>query len=130
MKYTSEQEFEEILRRGKEIREKKEKQVKHVLSAATVCLSVALLAVLSVFAGAKSTGAETAYGSFLLPMEAGGYMLTAVIAFALGVLVAVTIRQYRKKNGAGSSAENDADKNDAGTSAENDADKNDADQAK
>ena len=105
MKYTSEEGFEEILRRGKQIKEKKERQTSHVLTAVTGCLAVALIGVLSVFAGAGAAGTQTAYGSFLLPMEAGGYMLTAVIAFALGVLVTLTIRRYRKKNG----ADNDAD---------------------
>ena len=105
MKYTSEEGFEEILRRGKKIKEKKERQVTYALSAVTACLAVALLGVLSVFAGAGADGTQTAYGSFLLPMEAGGYMLTAVIAFALGVLVTVTIRRYRKKNNADSDAE-------------------------
>jgi hypothetical protein len=70
-----------------------------VLTATSAVLAVALLGVLGIFTGV-GTATDTIYGSFILPAEAGGYILTAVIAFALGIVVAMTVRYYRNKTGA------------------------------
>ena len=38
------------------------------------------------------------YGAFLLSQEAGGYVMTAVIAFALGVAVTLLCLRLQKRN--------------------------------
>ena len=99
MKYRDEEGFDEVLRRGQEIKKKHDQRVKHVLTATSAVLAVALLGVLGIFTGV-GTATDTIYGSFILPAEAGGYILTAVIAFALGIVVAMTVRYYRNRTGA------------------------------
>ena len=99
MKYEREEALEEIMRRGKQIKKEHDRRVTHLLSMATFITTVALMGVLGVYVGGSSEGIESAYGSFLLSPEAGGYVLTAVIAFVLGVLVTVLIKRF--KNGEG-----------------------------
>ena len=111
VKYREDEAFEEIKRRGKSLKQRHERRERRVLYGATACLAVALLGVLSIFAGVNVSGAETAYGAFLLPAEAGGYVLTAVIAFALGIMIAACIRLYRNKNDAGSTDDKNAQGN-------------------
>lgn len=68
-----------------------------MLSGASALLAAALLFVIVAVSGrANSAFTGTVYGSFLLSVEAGGYVLAAVIAFALGV--AVTLLCIRRKN--------------------------------
>jgi hypothetical protein len=49
--------------------------------------------------GEISDVAGNAYtGASLLSSEAGAYILVAVIAFMLGVIITVIVRKYNKKN--------------------------------
>ena len=97
VKYRDDEAFEEIKRRGKRMKQKHEQRVRYVLSASTVSLALVLLVTLSVFTGAGKAGSETLYGSFLMPAEAGSYVLTALIAFAFGVAITLSIKYYRNK---------------------------------
>ncbi|SNU08224.1 hypothetical protein SAMN06297422_11664 [Lachnospiraceae bacterium] len=98
MKYSTEEALNEIMKRGALVREKKEKQRTRILTASAFVVGIMLMCVLSIYAGAAARSSESVYGSFLLPAEAGGYVLTAVLAFTLGVIIAVLVRSYRKKN--------------------------------
>ena len=40
---------------------------------------------------------RSVYGAFLLPAEAGGYVLAAVAAFAMGVIITIACIRYRNK---------------------------------
>lgn len=97
MKYREEAAFEEIKRRGKRIKQRHEQRVRRILSASTAGLALVLLAVLSIFTGVGKAGGETLYGSFLMPAEAGGYVLTALIAFAFGVAITMSIKYCRNR---------------------------------
>ena len=93
MKHTRKEALEEIKRRGSTIRERHNRHVKYALTTATFVIAVMLFGTISVLAGTGTMGAQTAYGSFLLPAEAGVYVLVAALAFVLGV--ALTILRYR-----------------------------------
>ena len=95
MKYTKDEALEEILKRGRKIREKRNKQITGVLSTTTVISAFLLILSVSLFTGNAFFGTHSVYGSFLLPTEVFGYVLVAVIAFVGGVVITVCI----KKNG-------------------------------
>ena len=97
MKYTKDEALEEILKRGRKIREKRNKQITGVLSTTTVILTFILFLSISIFTGNVVTGTHSAYGSFLLPTEVLGYVLVAVIAFVLGVIITVIARKNKWK---------------------------------
>ena len=96
MKYTKDEALEEILKRGRKIREKRNKQITGVLSTTTVILTFILFLSISIFTGNVVTETHSAYGSFLLPTEVLGYVLVAVIAFVMGVIITVIIKKYKR----------------------------------
>ena len=88
MKYQTDEALREILRRGEQIAVRRERRTIRALAGATGALFMAL--VLAIGFGphrVSSNRLRSVYGSFLLSPEAGGYVLAAVIAFALGVTV-------------------------------------------
>ena len=97
MKYTDEEMVQEILKRSKKVQEERRKRASGILAGISAALFVALIAVIAVLptriTGAYSEG--TVYGAFLLGREAGGYVLTAVIAFVLGVTVTLFAMKRR-----------------------------------
>ena len=97
MKYSTEEALNEIMKRGKLIKQKREKRQMQILAASAFVVGIMLICVLRIYSGAVAQTSETVYGSFLLPAEAGGYVLTAILAFTLGVIIAVLIHKYRKK---------------------------------
>ena len=101
MKYTKDEALEEILKRGRKIREKRNKQITGVLSTTTVILTFILFLSISIFTGNVVTGTHSAYGSFLLPTEVLGYVIVAVIAFVMGVIITVIVRKNNKENDKG-----------------------------
>ena len=97
MKYTVEEGFAEIKRRGRTVRLKREKGKTALMSALSAAAAILLILVISLYSnGTGYTSAPEQYGAFLLPAEAGGYVLTAVIFFAVGVTVTLIIKHYRK----------------------------------
>ncbi len=98
MKYTKDEALEEILKRGRKKREKRNKQITGVLSTTTVVLTFILFVSISIFTGNVVTETHSAYGSFLLPTEVLGYVIVAVIAFVTGVIITVIVRKKNKEN--------------------------------
>lgn len=99
MKYTNEEAFAEIMKRGRVLKREHEKKVTRLLSAAAGAVMTALILLIGVF-GSAGAGMQqkSTYGSLLLPTEAGGYVLASVIAFAVGVIVALAIQRIVKKH--------------------------------
>jgi len=99
MKFDANAEFREVLRRGSEIKRKKEQRTTRILAGTSVGL-FALLS-LSVYRIAGNVrpeeGVRTAYGAFFLPSEIGGYVIAAVLAFALGVTVTLLCIRHKKQ---------------------------------
>ena len=97
MKYSKENALKEIKRRAKIIRQEKERRITNFVTATASITSVALFAVIGVFSEAEVSTKQTMYGSFILSAETGGYILTAVLGFALGVLVTIITRRMKNK---------------------------------
>ena len=98
MRYDSETAFREILRRGEALRKRKERRTIQALSAASAALLILMILSVQVLPPEGSAeGMRSVYGAFLLPAEAGGYVLAAVVAFAVGAVVTVACIRYRDK---------------------------------
>lgn len=68
-----------------------------VLSGVSGLLVVLLVCVIASFTDGGTAGiANPAYGAFFLSAEAGGYVLVAVIAFAVGVVLTIAVYKYRR----------------------------------
>lgn len=97
MKYESKEEIiQEIHRRGRILKEKHDRRVTQFLSASTALMTFLLIGMISVFSGTCTVGEVSSYGAFLLPVEAGGYVLTAVIAFMTGVAITVILKKMQE----------------------------------
>ena len=96
MKYTTEEALAEIMRRSEQVSIRRNRCACRRLSGLTGALLAALVLVIAVMPGGGATApTEPVYGAFLLSREAGGYVLAAVLAFALGV--AVTLLCLKRK---------------------------------
>ncbi|MBE5925257.1 MAG: hypothetical protein E7271_12510 [Lachnospiraceae bacterium] len=98
MKYNTDDALSEIKKRGKLIKKKHEQRITKILSATTCLTTFLLLGAFSVFANTSVDNSQSVYGSFLLFADIGSYVLTAVIAFILGVIVTVLIKHYKNRN--------------------------------
>ena len=99
MKYTEDEAFEEVMKRGRVLKRKHAKKTAAMLSASASLVMVTLVLMIGSLGGA-GTGVrgQSAYGSFLLSSEEGGYVLAAVVAFVIGVGVTLGIQKYRKNH--------------------------------
>ena len=98
MKYTTEEALHEISRRREKIIIKRKHTTCRILSLVVVMLLTAQIWVVTKLPqGVATASRETVYGSFLLSREAGGFVLVALVAFALGVYVTLKCIKYRKQ---------------------------------
>ena len=97
MKYTNEEMVSEILKRSDKVRDERRKKNSLYLGTASAVLLAALIAVIGFMPAGMSGGytENTMYGAFLLGREAGGYVLAAVIAFVLGIVVTLLLIKRR-----------------------------------
>ncbi|MCR4771643.1 MAG: hypothetical protein K5855_04965 [Oscillospiraceae bacterium] len=93
MKYTTEDALTEIMRRSEIIVLHRNCRALSGAAGALLCVLAVVVALLPGTTGAASAG--SVYGSFLLSQEAGGYVLAAVVAFALGIVVTLLCLRYR-----------------------------------
>ena len=85
------------MQRGEQIALRRDRRRRRILSGAAGALFAVLALMIAVIPGKVGiTSAESSYGSFILSPEAGGYVLCAVIAFALGVCVTLLCLRRRK----------------------------------
>lgn len=98
MKYTTEEALTEIMHRSEKIRVRKERRSCLCFSIASGAMCATLVFVIAVLPKVEiGTCSETVYGSLLLTREAGGYVLAAVIAFAMGVTVTLLCLYLKKR---------------------------------
>ena len=82
------------------LRERRERRKTGALGAGCAGLTVCLAAL--IFGGSHAGGTAGAYtGAAMLFENAGGYVLAAVLAFMLGVIITVLCIRYRKKHESG-----------------------------
>ena len=98
LRYDSDAEFREILRRTETLRKRKERGTIQTLASSSAAFLILLILGICLFSRREATEEiRSVYGAFLLPAEAGGYVLAAVAAFVIGVIVTVVCIRYREK---------------------------------
>lgn len=108
MKYTAEEELNEIMRRSKKVTLRRERRKVQLQAGVTGVFSLlAVVALIFLPEGTMMTSEESVYGSFLLAKESGGYVLVALISFILGVMVTLLCVRYRKLRDLEEKEEND-----------------------
>ena len=81
------------------LKKKKALALMRVLGSISCCLAVCLLTLFALFGQSGHGIAAAGYGAAsLLSENAGGYVLSAVIAFALGVVVTALLHRYRGRD--------------------------------
>ena len=94
---SNEERLQLLHKRSKKLKEEKDKKI--LLLYGTIC-SVLLVALFSVTLELKGQPSGTADGLFtgssLLSEAAGGYVMVAVAAFMLGVVITVMLKKYQK----------------------------------
>ena len=91
-----EEQMTEISRRKKRYEHARKNRIRAITGAG---LLVALVAVISIAPGIEviyKQSKTTVLGSTILDARTGSYVLAALIAFTLGVLVTLICRQYRE----------------------------------
>lgn len=88
--------LDEIFRRAEAVRRRQEANRARLLGGATAALALALIVMIGGFAGRGAEVRGTALGAFLLGPEAGGYVIVALIAFALGIVLALLAQKHRQ----------------------------------
>ncbi len=98
MKYTMDSALSELQRRSSRIRRRRSRRVMYELSTAVFVLTFALVASLSLaIPEGASALTGSAYGAFLLPADAGGYVLVGVISFVAAVVITVILLRRADK---------------------------------
>ena len=112
MKYTDDEAFASVLEKGKELKSNRARRKRQLLSGCS-CVLFALLAAALILLPDKSVLSPpgTVYGSFLLSLEAGGYILVGVLAFAFGVSLTLLCLHVRKSKNEKQSADKDKNEN-------------------
>ena len=97
MKYSTEERVKIALRRGEALARSRDRRIGRGLSAsAGVLFAILVLVICMLPGGASASSPGSVYGAFLLSAEAGGYILSAVIAFLLGVAVTLACMARKK----------------------------------
>ena len=95
MKYTTEEALTEIMRRSEQVSIRRNHRACRRLSVSAGALMCLLVLVIGLFPSDGTVADGSVYGAFLLSAEAGGYVLAAVIAFALGVVITLLCLRLR-----------------------------------
>ena len=97
MKYDQEDAVKEVLHRRDRLLIRRTKQKVRYLSYASAGITAMLVACIVQLTDVVNAGTGlTDYGAFLLSDEAGGYVLTGVLAFVLGVVFTLLCIQTKK----------------------------------
>ena len=95
---TTEERLEVIHRRARALKRQRDAARMRGLGGASGAMAICLVALITVFGkgGHDITGSGYA-GTSLLSESAGGYVLVAVVAFAIGVAITVLLIRSRKR---------------------------------
>ena len=105
---TAEERLALLHRRANLLEKKKELALLKALGGVSGSLAVCLLALFTLFGQGGHGIASSGYAATsLLSEHAGGYVLAALIAFALGVVVTVLIMRYKGRDKPDSSGDKD-----------------------
>ena len=95
---TAEERIEQLHKRAKELEQRRLKQQIDCLGGASgILLAFLTVAMLRLTTSAKILGEGQMTGTSLLGDNTGGYVLAAVIAFFVGVIITTVIYRRRRK---------------------------------
>ncbi len=98
MKYETDEALKEIMRRSRQIQQRREKRLAGLCAICSLfTISTLTLLISGIEGGAMPADSQEQMGSFLLSAKAGGYILTAVIAFTAGIILTMITEKYREK---------------------------------
>ena len=98
MKYDPGDMLREIMHRRAILLERRQRRKTRALACTALVLTGLLTVAIGTGARAVCVGSnQSVYGSFLLADAAGGFVLTAVLAFILGVAVTQLCVRYRRR---------------------------------
>ena len=98
MKYDIDESMQEISKRSKALRGKRNRQINRTLYSAAGALAIALIGAVYGIVGPSLPGqGKSAYGSALLSAEVGGYVIVAILAFAFGVVLTLVLTRRRAR---------------------------------
>ena len=96
---TSEERVASLHARMDALRRMRERRKTGVIGAASAVLTICLILLVFTGGGRSAGGTVGLYsGAMMLFEEAGGYVLLAVIAFMVGVVITALCFRYRKKH--------------------------------
>ena len=96
---TAEERITRMHERARQFKKKRDQMMLSALGSVSAMLGIALMLVTAYYSGWSQLGSDRQLkGSLLLGQSVGGYVLVAVLAFFVGVVVAVMIRRYRNRN--------------------------------
>ena len=100
---TTEERIARIHERAKELGKERKRRVMRIEAAVSTMLAVCLIATIGFISRSGGASAVTASdagyaGASLVGVEAGGYILVALLAFMLGAIITSMIRSYFDKN--------------------------------
>ncbi|MCR5282655.1 MAG: hypothetical protein K6E18_04745 [Lachnospiraceae bacterium] len=93
---TKEERVEKLHQRVDRRMQEKKQQEKTVLSVSSCLLCMGLFVLIASGGGHHGLMPDTYTGSIMMFENAGGYVLTALLAFMLGVVVTVLVKNYKK----------------------------------
>ena len=84
--------------RARELKRRRDKMIITASAVLSACLCLILIGVIAISSAPSGgyTGNPYAGASLLDSSVAGGYVLTAILAFMAGVIITVAIRKYRE----------------------------------
>lgn len=93
-----EERLDEIMRRACAIHRTREARRVAALGGSTAVLALGLVVLIGMMSRGGASVRPTALGAFLLGPDTGGYVIVALLAFALGVAVSELGRRLRSKH--------------------------------
>ncbi len=98
MKYETDEALKEIMCRSRQIQQRREKGLTSLCAIGSLfAVGMLTLLISGIEGGAMPADSQEQMGSFLLSAKAGGYVLTAVIAFIAGIILTMITQKYRGK---------------------------------
>ncbi len=99
MKYSIDESMLQITAKSRELKIRKQRRNVGFIAGLLVLVFTAFVVAIYEYSGFGMVGTEYSnYGAFMLPNEAGGYILVGVISFAVAVIVTLICLRYRGRN--------------------------------
>lgn len=95
--YSTTERIRQVKLQARKIQHKRERRLLGGLSGLSLLLSFSLMATLRSITGGAQGKAKGTYGAMLLYEDMGGYVLVAVITFALASLITVIFIRYQER---------------------------------